>query len=136
MAFPNGFCHRSLAFVRQKAEFRHIANLPPQNAKPVNPKSDPTPSIPIPLLTIGLLIASNVFMTFAWYSHLNDKSSPIWIMISISWGIAFFEYMLQVPANCLGHGYFSAAELKTIQGVITLSVLAVFLLFYLTESLT
>ena len=90
MAFPNGFCHRSLAFVRQKAEFRHIANLPLQKAKPVNAERDPMPFFPIPWLAIGLLIASNVFMIFAWYDHLSYKSSPIWIVILISWGIAFF----------------------------------------------
>ena len=93
-------------------------------------------NIPVPYLTIGLLIASNVFMTFAWYGHLNYKSSPIWIVIFVSWGIAFFEYVLQVPANRIGHGHFSAAELKTIQEVITLSVFAVFSVFYLKEPLT
>ena len=93
-------------------------------------------NIPVPILTIGLLIASNVFMTFAWYGHLSYKSSPLWIVIFISWGIAFFEYVLQVPANRIGHGYFSAAQLKTIQEVITLSVFAVFSVTYLNEPLT
>ena len=93
-------------------------------------------SIPIPVLTIGLLIASNVFMTFAWYGHLSYKSSPIWLVIFVSWGIAFFEYVLQVPANRIGHGHFSAAELKTIQEVITLTVFAFFSVFYLKEPLT
>lgn len=93
-------------------------------------------NIPVPILTIGLLIASNVFMTFAWYGHLSYKSSPIWIVIFASWGIAFFEYMLQVPANRLGHGYFSAAQLKTIQEVITLGVFAIFSVTYLKEPLT
>ncbi len=82
--------------------------------------------IPVPFLTIGLLLASNVFMTFAWYGHLKYKSAPLIAVILISWGIAFFEYVLQVPANRIGHGHFSAAELKTIQEVITLSVFAVF----------
>jgi uncharacterized protein (DUF486 family) len=93
-------------------------------------------TIPVPFLTIGLLLASNVFMTFAWYGHLNFKSSPIWIIILISWGIAFFEYCLMVPANRFGHSHFSAAELKTIQEVITLSVFAVFSVLYLKEPLT
>ena len=93
-------------------------------------------NIPVRLLTIGLLIASNVFMTFAWYGHLSHKSAPIWSVIFISWGSAFFAYVLQVPANRIGHSHFSAAELKTIQKVITLSVFAVFSVFYLKEQLT
>ncbi|MFN3972240.1 MAG: DMT family protein [Gemmobacter sp.] len=92
-------------------------------------------NIPIPVLTIGLLLASNVFMTFAWYGHLNYKSAPLITVILISWGIAFFEYVLQVPANRIGHGHFSAAELKTIQEVITLTVFAVFSVWYLKEPL-
>ena len=92
--------------------------------------------IPVPVQTILLLLASNVFMTFAWYGHLKYKSAPLMIVIFVSWGIAFFEYLLQVPANRIGHGYFSAAELKTIQEVITLSVFAAFSVFYLKESLT
>lgn len=92
-------------------------------------------SLPVPLVTIGLLLASNIFMTFAWYGHLNYKSAPLWIVILISWGIAFFEYVLQVPANRIGHGHFSAAELKTIQEIITLSVFAVFSVYYLKEPL-
>ena len=95
----------------------------------------PMSSLPVPIVTIGLLLASNVFMTFAWYGHLNYKSAPLWIVIFISWGIAFFEYVLQVPANRIGHGYFSAAELKTIQEIITLSVFAVFSVYYLKEPL-
>ena len=82
--------------------------------------------IPVPLVTIGLLLASNVFMTFAWYGHLKFKTAPLLVVIFASWGIAFFEYLLQVPANRIGHGRFSAAELKTIQEVITLIVFAVF----------
>ena len=92
-------------------------------------------SLPTPLVTIGLLLASNVFMTFAWYGHLKFKSATLITVILISWGIAFFEYLLQVPANRIGHGYFSAAELKTIQEVITLSVFAVFSVLYLKEPL-
>ncbi len=90
----------------------------------------------VPVTSIGLLILSNVFMTFAWYGHLNYKSAPIFAVILISWGIAFFEYVLQVPANRIGHGHFSAAELKTIQEIITLSVFAVFSILYLKEPLT
>jgi hypothetical protein len=75
-------------------------------------------------------------MTFAWYGHLKFKESPLPMVILISWGIAFFEYCLQVPANRIGHGHFSAAELKTIQEVLTLSVFAVFSIFYLKEPLT
>ncbi|WP_050523429.1 DMT family protein [Pseudorhodobacter wandonensis] len=92
--------------------------------------------MPTPLITIGLLIASNVFMTFAWYGHLKYKSAPLLAVIAISWGIALFEYMLQVPANRIGHGYFSAAELKTIQEVITLLVFAAFSVLYLKEPLS
>jgi uncharacterized protein (DUF486 family) len=94
------------------------------------------PTLPIPVVTIGLLIASNVFMTFAWYGHLKFKDSALITVILVSWGIAFFEYVLQVPANRIGHGHFSAAQLKTIQEVITLSVFAVFSVFYLKEPLT
>jgi len=82
-----------------------------------------------------MLVASNVFMTFAWYGHLKFKAAPLWIVIFASWGLAFFEYCLQVPANRYGHGYFSAAQLKTIQEVITLLVFAVFSVFYLGEPL-
>ncbi len=92
-------------------------------------------TLSVPVTTIGLLIASNIFMTFAWYGHLSYKSAPLWIVILASWGIAFFEYLLQVPANRIGHGHFSAAELKTIQEVITLAVFAVFSVLYLKEPL-
>ncbi len=85
--------------------------------------------------TVALLVASNVFMTFAWYGHLKFKSSPLMLVILVSWGIAFFEYCLQVPANRLGHGRFNAAELKTMQEVITLLVFSVFSVAYLKESL-
>ncbi|ORE95727.1 hypothetical protein ATO13_02675 [Stappia sp. 22II-S9-Z10] len=90
-------------------------------------------AIPVPIATIGLLIASNVFMTFAWYGHLKFKTAPLLIAILASWGIAFFEYLLQVPANRIGYGYFTAAQLKTIQEVITLSVFMIFSAFYLGE---
>ena len=94
------------------------------------------PALPIPVVTIGLLIASNVFMTFAWYGHLKFKSTALITVILVSWGIAFFEYVLQVPANRIGHEHFSAAQLKTIQEVITLSVFAIFSVFYLKEPLS
>lgn len=93
------------------------------------------PSLPIPVVTIGLLIASNLFMTFAWYGHLKFKSAPLLAVILVSWGIALFEYVLQVPANRIGHGHFSAAELKTIQEVITLVIFAGFSALYLKEPL-
>jgi uncharacterized protein (DUF486 family) len=92
-------------------------------------------NIPAPIVTIGLLLISNVFMTFAWYGHLKYKSAPLLAVILISWGIALFEYCFQVPANRIGHGAFSAAELKTIQEVITLLVFAAFSILYLGEPL-
>ena len=83
--------------------------------------------------TIALLTVSNVFMTVAWYGHLKYKSSALWKVILISWLIAFFEYCFQVPANRWGHGQFTAAQLKTIQEVITLIVFTVFSVVYLKE---
>ena len=91
------------------------------------------PFVPTPVLTILLLVASNVFMTFAWYGHLRFKAAPLAIVIAVSWGIALFEYVLQVPANRMGYGYFSAAQLKTIQEVITLITFAIFSALYLKE---
>ncbi|PQO43294.1 DMT family protein [Blastopirellula marina] len=85
--------------------------------------------------TIILLILSNIFMTFAWYGHLKFKSSALWIVILASWGIAFFEYCLQVPANRWGHERFSAAQLKIMQEVITLIVFCVFAVTFLREPL-
>ncbi|OGQ89596.1 MAG: hypothetical protein A2289_20430 [Deltaproteobacteria bacterium RIFOXYA12_FULL_58_15] len=87
--------------------------------------------------TIALLLISNVFMTVAWYGHLkNHLKSPLWIVILVSWGIAFFEYCFQVPANRFGRlDGFTTAELKTIQEVITLVIFAVFSIVYLEESL-
>ena len=83
-----------------------------------------------------LLMCSNVFMTFAWYGHLKDMSSKPWIVAAIvSWGIALFEYMLQVPANRIGYSHFNAAQLKTIQEVVTLVVFAGFSVLYLKEPL-
>ena len=87
----------------------------------------------IRLATIVLLTCSNVFMTFAWYGHLKYKFKPIWFVIITSWGIAFFEYCFQVPANRIGSYEFNAAQLKTIQEVITLSVFSIFSILYLGE---
>lgn len=87
------------------------------------------------LYPVLLLTASNVFMTFAWYGHLKFKSAPLWIVILASWGIAFFEYCLQVPANRIGHEFFSAAQLKGMQEIITLGVFAVFSVLYLGEEI-
>jgi uncharacterized protein (DUF486 family) len=88
------------------------------------------------VLPILMLVASNVFMTFAWYGHLKFKTSPLWIAVMASWGIAFFEYWLAVPANRIGHQVYSAAELKTMQEVITLAVFAVFSILFLKEQLS
>jgi len=82
---------------------------------------------------IVLLIISNVFMTFAWYGHLKHRSMPLLIVILVSWGIAFFEYCFQVPANRIGYSVYNAAQLKTIQEVITLTVFAIFSVLYLKE---
>ncbi len=87
------------------------------------------------MLTIILLIISNVFMTFAWYGHLRYKNAPLFYVIVISWLIAFLEYCFQVPANRIGYRHFSASQLKIIQEVITLAVFCVFSTFYLKESL-
>ena len=87
------------------------------------------------MTTIVLLTISNVFMTFAWYGHLRYRSSPLWIAIGVSWLIAGFEYCFQVPANRIGYGRFTGAQLKTIQEVITLVVFSVFSVLYLREPL-
>ncbi len=85
------------------------------------------------MLTVALLLLSNIFMTFAWYGHLKYTDVPLWKVIGVSWGIAFFEYCLMVPANRLGYGQFSAVQLKTIQEIITLTVFAFFSVYYLKE---
>ena len=85
------------------------------------------------LSPIILLTISNIFMTFAWYGHLRFKEPALWIVILVSWGIAFFEYCFQVPANRIGYTYYNAVQLKTIQEVITLVVFSVFSIFYLKE---
>ncbi len=91
--------------------------------------------MPVTLQAVLLLLVSNVFMTFAWYGHLKYKTSPLWIVIGVSWLIAFFEYSLQVPANRMGHEIMSVAQLKTIQEVITLVVFAAFSVWFLKEPL-
>jgi len=87
------------------------------------------------MATVILLIISNIFMTIAWYGHLKYKESPLWKVIFLSWMIASAEYCFQVPANRIGHRHFSAAQLKTIQEVITLAVFSVFSVIYLKEDL-
>jgi uncharacterized protein (DUF486 family) len=87
------------------------------------------------VLPILMLVASNVFMTFAWYGHLRFPAAPLWIVVLASWGLAFAEYWLAVPANRIGHRVYSAAELKTIQEVITLIVFAGFSVTVLREPL-
>lgn len=85
------------------------------------------------MVTIALLFISNIFMTFAWYGHLKFKDAPLVKVILLSWLIAFAEYCFQVPANRIGHQYFSAAQLKVMQEVITLIVFTIFSVFYLKE---
>ena len=90
--------------------------------------------IPVVLQTAGLLILSNVFMTFAWYGHLRNLSSKSWLVAAlISWGIALFEYLLQVPANRIGFSQFSLAQLKILQEVITLSIFVPFAVYYMDQ---
>ena len=88
------------------------------------------------ILPLLMLVASNVFMTFAWYGHLRFKVAPLYLAVLGSWGIAFFEYWLAVPANRIGHAVYSAAELKTMQEVVTLGVFVLFSVFYLKEAIT
>lgn len=89
------------------------------------------------LITILLLVCSNVFMTFAWYAHLKNLADKPWLIAAlVSWGIALFEYLLQVPANRIGHEVMNVAQLKILQEVITLSVFVPFALFYMKEKLT
>ena len=93
-------------------------------------------ALPVPLQTIALLLVSNVFMTFAWYSHLKHMNHrPLIYAVLFSWGIAFFEYLLMVPANRIGHTSMSIGQLKILQEVITLSVFVPFVVFYMKEPL-
>lgn len=91
---------------------------------------------PAHIWPVLMLVASNVFMTFAWYGHLKHKGSALFLAILASWGIAFFEYCLAVPANRIGSAVYTTAQLKTMQEVITLIVFAGFSIFWLKESLT
>jgi uncharacterized protein (DUF486 family) len=88
------------------------------------------------LAPVLMLVASNVFMTVAWYGHLKFGAKPLWLVVMVSWGIALFEYCLAVPANRIGHQVYSTAELKTMQEVITLIVFAIFSVTFLGEKLT
>lgn len=91
----------------------------------------------IPAKTVLLLLLSNVFMTFAWYAHLRDlRSKPLLLAVALSWGIAFFEYCFQVPANRIGYGVFTLPQLKILQEVITLAVFVPFAVFYMKSPLT
>ena len=95
----------------------------------------PTWLMPIWLQTTLLLVLSNVFMTFAWYGHLRDFSDDPWYVAAlIAWGIAFFEYAVQVPANRIGHTALSLGQLKILQEIITLSVFVPFAVFYMDET--
>ena len=90
--------------------------------------------MPVVVQTVLLLIASNVFMTFAWYAHLRDLNNRTWLVAALmSWGIAFFEYLLQVPANRIGYAKLELGQLKIIQEVITLSVFVPFAWYYMRE---
>jgi len=92
--------------------------------------------MPVIAQTTALLLLSNVFMTFAWYAHLKNLSGTAWYIAAlISWGIAFFEYLLQVPANRIGHAEYSVSQLKILQEVVSLSVFVPFAVLYLNESL-
>ena len=92
--------------------------------------------MPVIARTVALLICSNVFMTFAWYAHLKNLSNKPWIVAAlVSWGIALFEYLLQVPANRIGHTELTVGQLKIIQEVVTLSVFVPFAFFYMKEPL-
>lgn len=88
------------------------------------------------LISIALLVASNIFMTFAWYGHLKFKHKALWLVIFVSWGIAFFEYCLQVPANRIGSEVMTPAQLKVLQEVITFIVFGFFSVLYLKSALT
>ena len=90
-------------------------------------------ALPPTVAPVALLLVSNVFMTFAWYGHLKFTDRPLWLVVVASWSIALVEYCFAVPANRWGHAVYSAAELKTMQEVITLAVFAIFSALYLKE---
>ncbi|AZZ92295.1 hypothetical protein EUZ85_16790 [Hahella sp. KA22] len=94
------------------------------------------PTLSPVVVSVSLLLVSNVFMTFAWYAHLKELNNKPWIIAAlVSWGIALFEYLLQVPANRIGYGELSLGQLKILQEVITLSVFIPFAFFYMKEPL-
>lgn len=99
--------------------------------KYIETNEDGNPEMTNYILPIALLLASNVFMTFAWYGHLKYTGRPLWLVILVSWGIAFFEYCLQVPGNRIGFRVYNPAQLKTIQEIITLLVFVAFSTLYL-----
>ena len=129
----------------QKSNFRKAIENPASGAAgaiiqafqhPGTPHMNWLQHIPVGLQTVVLLAMSNVFMTFAWYGHLkNLATSPWYIAALVSWGIALFEYLLQVPANRIGFSQFSVGQLKIMQEVITLSVFVPFAVFYMDQPL-
>ena len=120
--------HRGFAAVRAAGRGIILWRTPPAGS--------PSPMSPH-LSTIALLLCSNVFMTFAWYAHLKNLADRPWIVAALlSWGVALFEYLFQVPANRIGHEVMSVGQLKILQEVITLLVFVPFSLFYLRERLT
>jgi len=108
---------------------------PSQTLRFAFPAAAPGPAMTARLLPLLLLLGSNIFMTFAWYGHLKYKSSPLLLAIVASWGIAFFEYTLMVPANRLGSTVYSVVQLKTLQEILTLMVFAGFSVWYLGQPL-
>ena len=93
-------------------------------------------NVPVPVSTITLLVLSNLFMTVAWYGHLRFRAYPVLIVILVSWGIAFFEYMIQVPANRVGHTVMTLPQLKITQEVIALAVFMPFSIWFMKEKIT
>jgi uncharacterized protein (DUF486 family) len=108
---------------------------PQVSAPSTTPPTETVMTLNPAITPIFLLVASNIFMTFAWYGHLRFKATPLMLAILASWGIAFVEYCLAVPANRIGHTVYTTAELKTMQEVITLAVFAAFSFLYLNEPL-
>jgi uncharacterized protein (DUF486 family) len=130
MTLPHGprapaAAHRAFRRVPPRAGTRYVPRPTPAEGRRMNPHLSP----------ILLLVCSNLFMTAAWYGHLNYKSAPLWLAVLASWAIAFIEYCFAVPANRIGHAVYSAAELKTMQEIITLIVFAGFSTFVLKEPL-
>jgi uncharacterized protein (DUF486 family) len=122
--------------IAQENARRHRAIEPPLNRSQAMPGPAQSKEIIMAALApIVLLFCSNIFMTFAWYGQLKFPNVVLWQVILVSWGIAFFEYCLAVPANRIGHQVYSAAQLKTLQEIITLLVFGVFSVMYLGESL-